>query len=176
MEEASDINKFRLKIGRPGLVKDGFGFFRGIGITDYERTFKMWLREFPRPIFLVASMDHTILGWVYIEDWGAPSLGGEPVFVLRAIETLPSMRTHRIGSKLVLAGLEQTMGYMLTKPLTPLAEKFFRRLGFKAPNEFHKCPIDLSQHHGYLILPPFRRKKILETINQYFPGQPVPKR
>ncbi|MCD6462022.1 MAG: GNAT family N-acetyltransferase [Thermoplasmata archaeon] len=169
LDDASDINKFIIQTPEStGMPNQGFSFFKGMGVTDYVRTFKMWLREFPRPIFIVAAKNKIVVGWVYIEEWGVPALDGAPVSVLRAIEVLPSMRHRKLGMKLVLLALTQIVGYLLVKPLTPQAEIFFRKIGFKAPAEFRKVPVDLTQHYGYLILPPFMRKKILEDIDNYF--------
>ncbi len=168
IEDAIDFNKFTFETADMGLPGRGFSFFRGMGVTDYTKTFKMWLREFPRPIFLVCAKDKTILGWVYIEDWGVPALDGDPIYVLRAIEVLPDIRRRRIGAKLAMLGMSEMVGYLLTKPLTPRAEGFFRKLGFMEPGEFRRVPVDLSHHYGYLVLPPFKRKKKLESIDNYF--------
>jgi len=166
MDEASEVNKFKIVTDKevPGA---GFEFFLGMGITDYQRTFKMWLREFPRPVFLVAVKGGKVIAWVYVQEWGELSREGSPVYVLRAIETLKSLRKNKIGMKLVIMALHLTVGYMITKPLTPDAERFFRRAGFMASEEFRRCPVDLSQHHGYLLMPPFRKKKLLEEWNMF---------
>ncbi|MDG6221233.1 MAG: hypothetical protein QCI38_07275 [Candidatus Thermoplasmatota archaeon] len=168
IEDAMDFNKMDIEVAGMGVSGKGFGFFRGMGVTDYPKTFKMWLREFPRPIFLVCIKGKTLLGWVYIEEWGVPALDGEPVYVLRAIEVMPQIQHRRIGAKLALLGMTEVVGYLLTKPLTPPAEKFFKKLGFMEPSEFRRVPVDLSHHYGYLLLPPFRRKKVLENIDSYF--------
>ncbi len=169
LEDAADVSRFIIETpDRVGLPGRGFSFFRGLGVTDYEKTFKMWLREFPRPIFIIAAKGKVMVGWVYVEAWGEPAYDGEPVYVLRAIEVLPSLRGRRLGAKLTILGASLVVGYLLVKPLTPQAERFFKRLGFMEPSEFRRCPIDLSHHYGYLILPPFRRKKLLEKMENYF--------
>ena len=90
------------------------------------------------------------------------------MYVLRAIEILPSLQHRRIGTKLVILGMSEVVGYILTKPMTPQAERFFKKIGFMEPGEFRRPPVDLSQHYGYLIMPPFRKRKILEDIDNYF--------
>lgn len=167
LESADNIDKF--EIGLPGAQSEGrFGFFKGLGMVVYSRTFKTWLREFPRPIFMVTVKDNAILAWVYITNWKEPSKEGDSVYVLRAIETLEKFRGRRLGFRLLMLGLNQTPGYMITKPLNAMSESFFRDAGFMGESEFKRCPIDLSSHHGYLILPPFRKHEILKDSHRYF--------
>ena len=163
LENASEIDKFHIKVDTTSSPQGGFTFFRGLGVRDYGRTFKMWLREFPKPIFIIAVKNQDLLSWVYIELWGDCSLDGEPVYVLRAIESLPDYRNKKIGQRILLRGVSETVGYVITKPLTREATRFFKRLEFMEPTEFRRSPIDLTQHHGYLILPPYKKKKLLET-------------
>lgn len=172
-----------IKIEDPGDISDltifgdmdeiapsgtGFDFFRGLGIIGYAKTFKIWLRKFPRPVFIAALDKNVIISWVFIERWEETAKDGSPVWVLRAIETMPLYRRRRIGYRLLLLGLQQTMGYMITKPLTIDAERFFRRAGFMEEKEFSSPPIDLSRHPGYVILPPYRKKKLLDEIERFF--------
>lgn len=169
-EEPSEINKFRILSAEDGRFSGGgFEFFRGLGIIGYDKTFKIWLRKFPRPIFMVAARGHDILSWVFIEEWLEESaVDGMAVWVLRAIETLPSERRKRIGYRLVVLGAQQSVGYLITKPLTPEAERFFRMCGFMAPKEFRKPPIDFTRHPGHLILPPYKKELLLAEKANYF--------
>ena len=81
VEDASEVNKFQIESYKdPSL--GGFNFFIGMGIVDYPKTFKMWLREFPRPIFIAVSKNMKLLGWVYIQDWGEMTREGDPIYVL----------------------------------------------------------------------------------------------
>ncbi len=167
LESATEVDKFIIQADNTSIPRGGFTFFRGLGVRNYPKTFKMWLREFPKPIFIVAVKNNAIISWVYIELWGDVALDGEPVYVLRAIETLPAFRKKKIGAKLLLLGLKETVGYMITKPLTRDAERFFKKYGFMEPGEFRRCPVDLTQHYGYLVLPPFRKKKVLEEYSRH---------
>lgn len=167
VEDASEFNKFHIESSIDNPLGNGFSFFIGMGITDYPKTFKMWLREFPRPIFLCAAKNMQMVGWVYIQDWGETTKEGDPIYVLRAIETLASLRRKKIGLKLLLLSMKQMVGFMVTKPLTRDAERFFKRYGFMEKEEFRHCPVDLTHHHGYLIIPPFKKKKILEQYQNH---------
>ena len=170
LEEASEVSKYKV-VGEDADTRfagGGFDFFRGLGIIGYEKTFKIWLRKFPRPVFIVAVEGANIISWVFIEEWPETASDGSPVYVLRAIETIPSMRKRRIGLRLLMLGLQQTVGYMLTKPLTHDAERFFRRSGFMDEKELKKTPIDLSRHPGYLVLPPFKKTTLLADVEKYF--------
>jgi hypothetical protein len=158
-----------LEIGLGDSRSEGkFGFFKGLGMVDYPRAFKTWLREFPRPIFIVATKNKTIVAWVYITNWKSPSKDGDSIYVLRAIETLGQFRSRKLGFRLLILGLSQTPGYMITKPLNEKAEGFFKKAGFMAEGDFKRCPIDLSGYHGYLILPPFKKFLILKNSDRYF--------
>ncbi len=170
LESVDEVNKF--EIGLDDEESGGkFGFFMGLGVTDYSRTFKTWLREFPRPIFIVAARDKIIVGWVYITNWNKISKDGDSIYVLRAIETLERFRSRKLGYKLLTLGLNQTPGYMITKPLNEKAESFFKKAGFIAENEFKKCPIDLSGHYGYFILQPFKKYEIVKNSHRYFSNE-----
>jgi hypothetical protein len=164
LERPNEIDTFQVRSEPEG----GFDFLKGLGIIGYERTFKMWLRKFPTPIFIVAINSREMVSWGFVEDWGAPANDGNTVFVLRAIETLPKLRSKKIGFKLMLLILQQTTGYLLVKALTPDGEKFFRNLGFKDESQFANPPVDLSKHSGYLILPPYERKNLLGEFEKYF--------
>jgi hypothetical protein len=169
-EDASDISKFHIVGIEEGRFSGGgFEFFRGLGIIGYEKTFKIWLRKFPRPVFIAATKGHTIVSWVFIEEWlEEPALDGMAVWVLRAIETIPPERQRKIGYRLVILGAQQSVGYLITKPLTPEAERFFRKAGFMSPKEFRKPPMDLTGHPGYLILPPYKKSELLDQMSNYF--------
>jgi hypothetical protein len=166
-ESVDDVNKF--EVGLPDASPESrFGFFRGLGIVDYPKTFKTWLREFPRPIFIVGVKETSVVSWVYITDFKAYSKEGDSIYVLRATETLERLRGRKLGYRLLVLGLNQTTGFMITKPLNNMSESFFRKAGFMAENEFKRCPIDLSKYHGYLLLPPFKKYKIQEEAKRYF--------
>jgi len=169
-EEPSEINKFHILGSEDGRFSGGgFEFFRGLGIIGYDKTFKIWLRKFPRPIFIVAAKGNHIYSWVFIEEWlEEASVDGMAVWVLRAIETLPSERRKKIGFRLVVLGAKQSTGYLITKPLTPEAERFFRMCGFMSPKEFKKPPIDFTRHPGHLILPPYKKEQLIEQVDDYF--------
>ncbi|MGB9636603.1 MAG: GNAT family N-acetyltransferase [Thermoplasmata archaeon] len=166
LEEAAEVDRYHI----PQLPhhERGFSFFRGLGVVDYSKTFKTWLRKFPRPVFIVAVENNTIVGWVFIEDWGRVAKDGEPVHVLRAIEVLPTHRNTKLGFRLLILGSLFVVGYLIAKPLTNEARKFFKKYGFMEESEFRKPPIDLSTYPGYLILAPFRKKLLLEGSSTYF--------
>jgi GNAT superfamily N-acetyltransferase len=168
-EEASEVNKFRiLGVDDGRFSGGGFEFFRGLGIIGYEKTFKIWLRKFPRPVFIAAVRGTDVVSWVFLEEWEMPAYDGMAVWVLRAIETLPSLRKKKIGYRLLILAAQQCFGYLITKPLTPEADKFFRDAGFMSTHEFKKPPLDLSKHPGHLILPPYRKSRLLEQLSNYF--------
>ena len=169
LENVLDLDKFVVPMG-DSSKGGGFYFFRGLGIKDYKSTFKAWLRQFPRPIFIIAAKGNTMVSWVYIDVWSDRALDGEPVYVLRAIETLPSLRGRKVGFKVTLYALKEVVGYTIVKPLTREAARFFKKMGFMEPEEFRKCPIDLTQHHGYLILPPYRREMLLNSYRHVISG------
>lgn len=165
LEQPVEVDDFEIK----GIEDEegGFDFFKGLGIIGYTSTFRAWLRKFPRPIFLVASRNKEIVSWIFVEEWEEVGRDGFPVYVLRAIETLPELRGKRIGFKLFLLVLKETAGHLVTKPLTPEAEAFFRRLGFLSEGEMNRSPIDLSHRSNYLVFPAYTRKEILEAFAQY---------
>jgi acetoin utilization deacetylase AcuC-like enzyme len=125
VKELADFGGYRfIKLEAPEDLEnfsiDGFGYFRGFGIIDYNRTFKAWLRKFPRPVFLVALSETSVVGWVHIDESNeGKSNDGNPIYVLRAIETLPELRRKKLGKRLVMLGLMNTVGYMVTKPVNP---------------------------------------------------------
>jgi GNAT superfamily N-acetyltransferase len=164
LEEPNEVDGFHIK----SAYEDGFDFFRGLGIIGYPKTFKMWLRKFPRPIFLLAVDGREVISWAFIEEWEGIAKDGTSVYVLRAIETLPKLRSKKIGFKLLLLALQQITGYIIVKPLTPKGENFFRNAGFLDESEFTNPPVDLSQHSGYFILPPYKRKETLKDARYYF--------
>ena len=179
LEESSEVDKYRIFVRKEEFKPEdkakaaeesggGFEFFRGLGIADYKQLFKIWLRKFPRPILLVAAENMRIISWVYIEEWFDTALDGSSAYVLRAIETVPALRGKRIGFRLLMLGLHETPGYMITKPLSEAAERFFKRAGFMEESEFRRPPVDLSKHCGYLILPPYRKQMVLKNMTEYF--------
>jgi hypothetical protein len=167
LESVEDVDKFEIGLDN-NHSESRFEFFKGLGIVDYPKTFKIWLREFPRPIFLVAIKESVVVAWVYITDFRSFSKDGDSIYVLRSIETLEKFRGRKLGYRLLVLGLNQTSGFMITKPLNIKSEAFFKNTGFMAENEFKRCPIDLSKFHGYLLLPPFKKYQILEQAKRYF--------
>ena len=165
LEHPNEIDNFSIR----GIENEegGFDFFKGLGIIGYPSTFKAWLRKFPRPIFLVASKNKEVVSWVFVEEWEDAGRDGFPVYVLRAIETLPELRGRKIGFRLFLLVLKETAGHIITKPLTPKAKKFFKGMGFLEENEMNRPPIDLSHRSNYLVLPVHARKEILENSTEY---------
>ena len=169
LEDASEIDRFHIVGVEEGdLAGGGFEFFRGLGIIGYRNTFKMWLRKFPRPVFIVAVKNRNIVSWVFIEEWDSSAKDGSAVWVLRAIETIVPLRKHRVGYRLMMLGAKHSVGYLITKPLTPEASRFFKRAGFMELEEFRKVPIDLSRNPGYVILPPFQKIKLMNGMERYF--------
>lgn len=166
LEDAQEIDQFVIK----GIEEEesGFDFFKGLGIIGYPSTFKAWLRKFPRPIFLAAVRNKRFVSWMYVEEWEKPANDGFPVYVLRAVETLPGLRGRRIGLRLFLLMLKQTAGYVITKPLTPDAKRFFEKLGFMDEIGMRRPPIDLSHRSSFLVFPAHKRKEVLEKFEGYF--------
>ena len=164
LEDPGEVDAFQIK----NSFEDGFEFFRGLGIIGYEKTFKMWLRKFPRPIFIAAVDSREMVSWAFVEEWEEMAKDGASVYVLRAIETLPRLRSKKIGFRIMLLVLQQTIGYLLVKPLTHDGERFFRGLGFVDETEYRNPPVDLSKHKGYLLLAPFKRKHLLQNASMYF--------
>jgi len=167
-EESADVD--RVQIRSVETDPEGFEFFRGLGIVGYARTFKAWLRHFPRPIFLAALRDREVVSWAFIEENSEPARDGNPVYLLRAIETLPELRGKRLGYRLLLLGLGQVTGHLLTKPLTPEARAFFLRAGFSDLATDERPPVEPRRFAGYVALPPHRRREALAHLADYFPS------
>lgn len=172
--EASEIDAF--KITTAPVVdkecKEVFGYFRGLGIINYPSSFKIWLRKFPRPIFIVAAVSHNeMVSWAYLDDWPDPANDGEQVYALRSIETRADQRSKRIGLRMLHLAFRQASGYIITKPLNPSAERFFRKIGFMYAEEFRNCPIDLLHHSGYMVLTPYNKKKFISESEAYMEKQ-----
>lgn len=144
LEDPADIDKFEV---------EGFDFFKGLGIIDYKRTFKAWLRKFPKPLFLVVVKNNRLISWVHVDEWReGVARDGNAINILRAIETLPEFRSRKLGFRLVLLSLQRTVGYMITKPVSAKARKFFEEIGFKDEKNCKHCAVDLSRHSGYMVL------------------------
>ena len=167
-EESADVD--RVQIRSVETDPEGFEFFRGLGIVGYARTFKAWLRHFPRPIFLAALREREVVAWAFIEQHSEPAADGNPVWILRAIETLPELRGRRLGYRLLLLGLAQVTGHLLTKPLTKEARAFFLRAGFSDLAEDRSPPVEPRRFAGYVALPPHRRREALTHLAEYFPS------
>ncbi len=169
VNSASEIDKFKIIEGKEAVILgSGFGYFKGMGIVEYKKAFKGWMRQFPRPILILAVKDREVGAWVYLEEWPQVSRSGESVYVLRAIEVMPKYRRRKLATRLLLLAMKNTVGYIITKPLNSGAEAFFRMNGFKPPSEFSKQPMDLSSHHGYLILSPYKKKELLAKFDFFF--------
>ena len=55
LDSAGEVDKFIIPEGKEAsALGSGFGYFKGMGIVNYTNAFKAWLRQFPRPIFLIA--------------------------------------------------------------------------------------------------------------------------
>ncbi len=147
---------------------EGFEFFRGVGIIGYQETFKLWLSRFPRPLFIAALKDREVVSWAFVEGWREASRDGQPVSVLRAIETLPRLRGQRIGLRVLTLAARDRAGYLITKPLTERAVGFFRTAGFRKEDEIQGSPINLAKHSGYLILTPEARENLLAEKESLF--------
>lgn len=171
IDKPNEVDKFHLEVPVTNGSKNCFGFFKGFGMIDYKNTFKIWLRSFPKPVLIFAIKDNSIVAWVYVEEWGDASRDGEPAYILRAIETVPELRSRKIGYRLLVLSLRQIIGYMLTKPMNKSAERFFKNAGFMEEREFRSPPIDLRMHPGHLLLPPFKRKEILKAGDAYFQSE-----
>lgn len=166
-EDPADVD--RVEIRSVETDPEGFEFFRGLGIVGYARTFKAWLRHFPRPLFLAALRDREVVSWAFFEVQSEPARDGNPIHLLRAIETLPELRGKRLGYRLLLLGLSHVTGHVLTKPLTKEARAFFLRAGFGELAEDERPPIDPRRFAGYVALPPHRRREALAHLRDYFP-------
>lgn len=164
LSQPEEIDRFRInEAGR-----ETFSLLKELGMPDYKRTFKIWLRKFPRPIFIVCVDEKEILAWAYTEEWKDSANDGEPVYVLRAIEISEDIRGRRLGYRLLLLICNLTPGYLITKPINEDARRFFLRYGFIEKDDFDRDPIDLRTHPDYLVLPPFKKKKLLEDMDDYF--------
>jgi len=158
IENSSDLEKFQLR---------EFRFFKGLGIVDYQQTFKAWLKKFPRPLFIAAIHNHRIAGWVHIDTWPeGKARDGNPVFVLRAIETSPDFRRKQIGRTLVYLALKHTLGYMLTKPVTSKSSRFFKEIGFQKPWDIASIQIDLSRYSNHVLLTPAAKKRSMAIFEE----------
>ncbi len=155
VEEAVEIDEF--KIG-------SLNFFHLYGIVDYSETFKIWLRKFPRPIFIVAVKGRIIIGFIYIDSWEELPF---VVNVLRAQETEEHLREKRIGYKLFLLGAYLSPEYIITKPLTEKSREFYRKLGFE---DIYKIPMFSNYHQvvGYMGLPNDKKREQVAQISNYF--------
>ncbi len=161
LEIASEVDKINI-----AEEDKGFDFFHGLGMVGYKRAFKMWLRKFPRPVLIVALKDRDVVGWDFVEEWGKDSREGLPVHVLRAIEVLPEFRKKGIGKALVILSLKLIPGYLITKPMTPDAERFFKKIGFKSPKDFKEPPVDLSKNPKYMIFPIYKKYILINDFDQ----------
>ncbi len=155
IEEASEVDEF--KIG-------SLNFFHLYGIVDYRETFKIWLRKFPRPIFITAVRGDTIVGFIYVDAWEELPF---VVNVLRAQETEERLRGKKIGYKLFLLGAYLTSEYMITKPLTEQSRNFYKKLGFE---DISQIPLFGNYHQvvGYMGLPTDKKREHVAQISSYF--------
>ncbi|HEV8595988.1 MAG TPA: hypothetical protein VGR51_10720 [Thermoplasmata archaeon] len=169
-EDSADVD--RVQIRSEETDPEGFEFFRGLGIVGYAKTFKAWLRHFPRPIFLAVIRDRELVSWAFLEENSEPARDGNPVYILRAIETLPQLRGKRVGYRLLLLALAQVTGYVVTKPLTKEARSFFLRAGFADLAAEERPPVEPTRFAGYVVLPPHRRREALAKLADYFPTSP----
>jgi len=164
LTEPEDVDRFVIdEIGGAS-----FSLLYDLGIQDYNKTFKTWLRKFPRPIFIICAENREIIGWVYGEEWTESALDGEPVYVLRTIETAIGDRGAGIGYRLLILMALETPGYLITKPINERARKFFLRNKFLDKDTMDNPSIDLQSYPGYLILPPYRKRKLIDDEDQYF--------
>jgi GNAT superfamily N-acetyltransferase len=162
LENPEDIDKFEV---------EGFDFFKGLGIIDYKRTFKAWLRKFPKPLFIVAVRNDRLISWVHVDEWReGVARDGNSINILRAIETLPDYRSRKIGFRLVLLSLQRTIGYMITKPVSAKARTFFEEIGFKDEKSCSRCPVDLTRHSGYLVMNLKEKSQFLTDFSWKFLG------
>lgn len=167
LEQASELDNYEIPCSE-SKYDDGFEFFRVIGITDYRKSFKAWLRRFPRPVLIIVVENNRIVSWVFIEEWYENAKDGSPVYVLRSIETIKGLREKKLGFRLLLLASLQVPGYIIAKPLNHRAEKFFENNGFMHVEEFRRRPLDLSKSPGYMILPPFKKRSLQEHAARYF--------
>ena len=156
IEEAYEVDYFEIS---------NFDFFKFYGVNDYRETFKIWLRKFPRPLFIAGVMENRIISFMYLEIWEEEL--PEIVNVLRAQETYEKWREKKIGYKIFLLGLFLTTGYIFTKPLTKKSAEFYKSVGFV---EFNELSIfsNFKRLSGYLVLPLAKREEHLSKIKEYF--------
>ena len=166
MEDARDIEDYIVRSTEEH--PQGFEFFRGLGILGYSKTFKMWLRKFPRPIFLAALKGREIVSWVFVEEAPDRARDGLPIFILRAIETLPPLRRLRLGYRLLLLSAAQVSGYLTVKPLTVQAYRFFERAGFVDLESLPRPPAPGARMPGYMVLPPQKRMDLVDRLPSHF--------
>jgi len=166
LEESLDVEAYQIHTSE--THPEGFEFFRGLGIMGYERTFKMWLRKFPRPIFLASVRGREMLSWAFVEESTEPSRDGFPIYVLRAIETLPPQRRRRVGYRLLLLASAMVTGYLVVKPLTRDAHRFFSGAGFVELESLPQPPIQATRMPGYMILLPPKREALVTSIPAHF--------
>lgn len=164
LTEPEDLDRFI--IDEVGCAS--FSLLYNLGIPDYEKTFKTWLRKFPRPIFIICAEDKEILGWVYCEEWTEPASDGEPVYVLRTIETSIEDRGKGIGYRLLILTAIETPGYLITKPINEKARRFFLENEFLDKDTIENPSINLQSSPGYLVLPPYRKRKLINDAEEYF--------
>ncbi len=145
---------------------ENFGFFRIYGVNEYRDTFKVWLRKFPRPIFIGVVRGDELVAWEYTDHLKEEGIT-TPVNVLRAIEVREDHRNRKIGKKLLSLACIYTPGYLITKPITRKSEDFFRKMGFV---EIEKYPIFSKFHYlrGYLVLPLSRKMDLIFEIPSLF--------
>jgi GNAT superfamily N-acetyltransferase len=169
-EDPADIDRVQIL----GAESDprGFEFFRGLGIVGYARTFKAWLGHFPRPLFLAVLREREVVSWSFTEEHGDRGRDGNPLFILRAIETTPELRGKRLGYRLLLLVLSQVAGHVLTKPLTKEARAFFLRAGFEDLTEDGRSAVEPRKFPGYVAMTPHRRREAVAKLAEYFPSSP----
>jgi hypothetical protein len=166
LEEALDLDAYLVRTVE--THPEGFEFFRGLGIMGYERTFKLWLRKFPRPIFLAAVKGRDLLAWVFVEESSEAARDGFPLYVLRAIETVPGLRRRRIGYRLLLLASSLVTGYLATKPLTKDAHRFFSGAGFVDLESVPQPPVPPTRMPGYMVLLPPKRLELAGSLPAHF--------
>lgn len=166
LSEPDEVDRYRInEVGGPS-----FSLIKDLGMKDYISTFKSWLRKFPRPIFIACVRGKEMLGWAYGEEWEDSAYDGEPVYVLRAIETAEEKRRKGIGYRLLVLMARETPGYLVTKPITEKARDFFLDNEFLDKDKMEREVMDLHSHPGYLVLPPYKKKKLLDDYEEYFGG------
>ena len=108
------------------FIMEGFNYFKEhIGILDYKKFFKAWMRRFPRPILIFAILRGLkVIGWATSEELEDPDLKAASIFVLRGIEILKQYRRKKIGSIIVALISAITPGHLITKPINKEADFF----------------------------------------------------